>query len=77
MQALYLNFRYDAPLTPEQSWSTIRVRIASETGWSLEYIDNLAFPDISQFLQYWSAKSKIEEAQAKSARTRGRRGRRK
>jgi hypothetical protein len=37
-------------MTAENWWALTRWQLARETGWTLEYIDSLTLPDISQYL---------------------------
>lgn len=62
------------------SWRITRIKLF-EMGHSFEYIDSLNMVDIGDIIGYWSGKSKAEEkqrkqAQAKSKKGAGRRGRR-
>ena len=38
----------------------MRIRIATETGWTLEYIDNLGLNDVGDIFAYMNAKSQLE-----------------
>jgi hypothetical protein len=73
-EPFYLAVKYDAPLTAEQEWRILRQRIARETGWTLEYIDQMGFPDLEDFLDYEEVIGAIrEQAQERSARQMNRR----
>lgn len=64
-------------LQREDWWRAVRWQMAKETGWSLEYIDNLSWGDVWEYMQLNDADAKWGEhlqsrAQSK-AQTRGRR----
>lgn len=64
-------------LSQEDYWRAMRWQIAKETGWSLEYIDNLSLGDEWEYLQLKDADAKWNEhSQRQAQQKRGGRRRR-
>lgn len=42
-------------------WAIMRWRLAEDTGWTLEYIDNLSFGDIRQWLSIKDAEANMRD----------------
>lgn len=41
-------------------WALQRAHIATETGWTLEYIDSLSEEDVTTILALWDGESKAQ-----------------
>lgn len=64
-------------LSQPDYWRAMRWQIAKETGWSLEYIDNLSLGDEWEYLQLKDADAKWNEhSQRQAQQKRGGRRRR-
>lgn len=55
-----MGLRWKQPVTVDEQWAILRWRLAQATGWSLEYIDELSYADIREYLA-------VADAEAKSA----------
>jgi hypothetical protein len=58
-QAIYDNAVWQQPISVEEYWMRLRWRLAQETGWPLEYIDDLELSAIRDYLGVIDAESKI------------------
>ena len=47
---MYLHAKFGATVSLDVYWARLRWRLAKETGWPLEYIDELAVSDIEEWL---------------------------
>lgn len=60
---------YDAPLEPDEQRRMLRINIAEQTGWTLDYIDNLSMADIGDYISVTDAteraKAKIRKQKSK------------
>lgn len=52
---------YDAQPTPEEVIRILRIDIAKETGWSLEYIDQLSIEDVGDYIGVTVGRQKAED----------------
>lgn len=52
---------FNAPLSMDDWWQSVRWRLARETGWSLEYIEELPLDDIRNFLAVLEAEKEVRE----------------
>lgn len=62
--ATYLLARYDTldrSYTDEDRWRIQRVNIASRTGWSFEYIDNLSWGDVEDLRAVWDGQARASQ----------------
>ena len=53
-----MGLRWKADMTQDDWWSLMRWRLARETGWPLEYIDELSFDDIREHLSVSDGEAK-------------------
>lgn len=54
---------YDADISAEEQARVLRVNLAKETGWTLDYIDGLSLDEIGTFFAVVDAQNKIENKQ--------------
>lgn len=54
---------YDADISAEEQARVLRVNLAKETGWTLDYIDSLSLDEIGTFFAVVDAQNKIENKQ--------------
>lgn len=64
-KAIYLQlvFGETHPLTPEQEWQVLRVRLAERFGWTFEVIDRLPVTEVYTILAIKAAETKRAEEQ--------------
>lgn len=56
---MYLANKRIAPmLTQDQSWRIMRLKIARETGWTLEYIEDLSVQDVYDLQSMFEGEAK-------------------
>jgi hypothetical protein len=67
-KALFSAHLFKAPVTRDQAWSQIRWQIATETGWLLEYIDDLTYHAIWEWLSIRHAEGKIAQSKPKKGK---------
>jgi hypothetical protein len=61
--AAYLSARgFDVAIEPAISWRLMRLQIARETGWTLEYIDAMDLEAIGDFAALWSGVALAQKA---------------
>lgn len=62
---------YDDPFEDiRHEWSYSRIRIAQETGWTLDYIDTLSYADVAEFWAVFGGHQKVLAHRAQIARDR-------
>lgn len=62
---------YDAPLDPDTQRRMMRITIAENTGWTLDYIDSLSMADVGDYIAVTDA---IERAKLKMRKKNGKKG---
>lgn len=65
---LYLHVIYEADITADEQARVLRVNLARETGWTLEYIDSLPLDEIGTFFAVIDAQHRIEHKSARVKR---------
>lgn len=60
-QSVYLSLQYGKQLSAEEWWRLTRVDLASEYGWTLEYIDSLRVEDVGDILAVSHARALKQE----------------
>lgn len=68
---MHAKFGEQAPFPPGMYWRFVRVRLAQEFGWNLDYIDSLKQQELGDVFAVLGAQNKLkEEAAEKSKRRR-------
>lgn len=59
-KAVYMALRWRAPISYDDLWAWERWRLARDTGWSLEYIDELTLDDMREWRSVTDGEAKAD-----------------
>ena len=51
------------PIPAELEWDIVRMRLVSETGWTLDYVDSLSDHDVQMYLAYQTGIAAAQRSQ--------------